>query len=438
MPRWKALLLSLFLLTTATTASAQWDDVRNVYFDTIGTAFRATPIGIDEMKYVGSEYITRNDSVLMRYTTAIVQNDIDFHADFEFIPIDSFYMKTYEIKELDRLGWSRLGADLLVTLDAEFPAKKLRIRWRLFDTARNRQEAAGKVERSKDDWRYLGHEIANDIVRTLTGDDGIFHSKICFVRERSGIKELYIADYDGANERKLTETGSINLSPTFSPNGEEIFFTSYLDGDPHLYRVNTRSGKTSKAAGFPGIVAAPAVSPDGDKIACVLSKDGNSEIYVLDKKGQIIKRLTRHRAIDSSPTWSPDGQYIAFSSDRSGSPQVYIMDSDGLNLRRLTYQGRYNDSPIWSQHGDRITFVSRTKYGRFDLASIRVDGTDYRVMTEVGQNENPHFSPDGKHIIFSSNRLGPRDIFTMDVNGRNQHRLTRSGGNSNPVWGPLE
>jgi TolB protein len=154
--------------------------------------------------------------------------------------------------------------------------------------------------------------------------------------------------------------------------------------------------------------------------------------------GRIIKRLTHHWAIDSSPTWSPDGRLIAYSSDRTGSPQIYIMDSDGLNSRRLTYDGSYNDSPVWSRRGDRITFVSRTKRGRFDLASIDISGSGYRVLTELGMNENPHFSPDGKHIVFSSNRLGPREVFSMDVSGRNQRRVTRSGGNSNPVWGPIE
>ncbi|MFQ5453600.1 MAG: Tol-Pal system beta propeller repeat protein TolB [Candidatus Zixiibacteriota bacterium] len=429
------ILLSLLICSTA---FAQWDDIPNYQLDTIRPGdVQPTPIGIDEMKYIGNQYITNDDSTLMRYVTAIVQHDINFHADFEFIPIDSFYMKMYEIIELNLLGWQRLGANLLVRLEAEFPGDKLRVRWRLFDTFRQQRIAKGKVEKHKSNWRELGHEIANKIVHTLTGEKGIFLTKIVYIKQLSKAKELFLADYDGANERQLTNTGSINISPFFAPDKDYIYFTSYMNGDPQLYKVNINSLKISQVASYPGIIAAPAISPEGNKIACVLSKDGNSEIYVLNLKGKVIKRLTRHRAIDTAPTWSPDGRMIAFSSDRSGSPQIYIMDSDGLNVRRLTFRSKYNDSPIWSARGDRITFVSRTKSGRFDLASIDTSGTDNRILTELGMNENPHFSPDGKHIIFSSTRLGPREIFTMDITGRNQRRLTRSGKCSNPFWGPI-
>lgn len=426
------------LIVLGTSAFAQGgDEVRNIFFDTISGEYQATPIGVDEMKYIGNRYITHEDSVVMHYVTRIVQSDLDFYADFELVPIDSFYLRTYEINELSVLGWRRLGADILVKLEAEFPGDKLRVRWRLYDTMRQQQFAKGVLEKTKGNWRVLGHEISNEVVHTLTGEPGIFLTRIVYCREMENGKELFVADYDGANEKQLTSTGSINISPTFAPNGRDVFFTSYVDGDPQLYKINLDNPKIERVAAFAGIIAAPAVSPDGNKIACVLTKDGNSEIYVLDLKGRVIKRLTRHGAIDTAPTWSPDGQMIAFASDRSGTPQIYLMDSDGLNVRRLTYQGGYNDSPIWSSRGDRITFVSRTKFGRFDLASIDTSGYDYRILTEVGQNENPHFSADGKHIIFSSTRLGPKEIYTMDITGRNQRRLTRIGRCSNPNWGPV-
>ena len=426
------------LLLSLSSAFAQGDKVRNIFFDTIAGVFEPTLIGVDEMRYIGNQYIDAKDSTLMQYTTRIIQNDLDFYADFELVPLDTFYLQVYEIIELDLLGWQRLGAAYLVKLEAEFPGPNLRVRWRLYDTARKQQFAKGTFEQHKSLWRELGHDVANEVVHTLTGEEGIFQTKIVYAKKVGEAKELFLSDYDGANERQLTKTGSINISPFFSPKSEEVYFTSYMDGDPQLYKVNVYSSKVSRVASFPGIVAAPAISPDGNKIACVLTRDGNSEIYVLDLKGRVIKRLTYHWAIDTSPTWSPDGRLIAFASDRSGRPQVYIMDSDGLNVRRLTYEGRYNDSPVWSERSDRITFVSRTKTGRFDIASIDTSGTDYRILTEVGTNENPHFSPDGKHIIFSSTRLGPRDIYTMDITGRNQRRLTHSGGCSNPVWGPLK
>ncbi len=433
-------LLTLFLILVSTALAQTEGGIRNVFFDTLraGDA-QPLPIGVEPMKYVGDMYITAADSSLMQYVTRVVQRDLDFYADFELVPLDSFYLKTYEITEMTLLGWKRLGAEMVVRLEAEFPGPNLRVRWRLFDTNRQRQYATERLEYNRTFWRELAHDIANQIVTTLTGDPGIFRTKIVYVKKVGNAKELFLADYDGANEKQLTHTGSINLSPCFSPKANVIYFISYMEGNPKLFKVDVVSGKISKVADYPGLIAAPEVSPDGNKIACVLTKDGNAEIYVLSLEGKIIKRLTHSPySIESAPTWSPDGRNIAFSSDRTGTPQLYIMDSDGLNMHRLTYQGGYNDSPIWSHRGDRITFVSRTPSGRFDLASINIDGTDYRVLTQVGRNENPHFSPDGKHIIFASTRLGGWDLYTMDITGRNQRRLTRSGNVSNPNWGPLQ
>ncbi len=433
--------LCILLLICTSTTFAQFEEtgVRNLFFDTLrGGDVQPTLIGIDPMKYVGNEYINAEDSNYMRHTSNIIESDVDFHADFEIVMIDSFYLRTYEIAELGLLGWKALGASLVVRLEAEFPGNNMRVIWKLYESRTQRQVAKGKVEHNRLYWREIGHDIANDIVHTLTGENGPFRSQIAYIKKsKSGHKEVFIADYDGANERQLTFTNSINISPVFSPDGKTIYFTSYVEGSPKLHKVDVESGKMAIVADFKGIVAAPAVSPDGNKIACVLSKDGNSEIYVLSTKGRVIKRLTHHRAIESAPSWSPDGRSIVFTSDRTGRPQLYIMDSDGLNLHRLTYEGSYNDSPIWSKLGNRITFVSRTKRGRFDIASIDTSGHDYRIMTLVGQNENPHFSGDGKHIIFSSTRLGGHDIYTMDITGRNQRRITHYGNVTNPTWGPI-
>ncbi|MFZ5981421.1 MAG: Tol-Pal system beta propeller repeat protein TolB [Candidatus Zixiibacteriota bacterium] len=435
----KIFLLTVLILLTTVSLQAQERDIKNVFFDTLRTSdVNPTPIGVDDMRFIGTNKPSADDSLLMLYTTRIIRRDLDFYADFDLVQIDSFYLKTYEISVLDLLGWMRLGANYVVKLEAEFPGRNMKVNWKLFHTVKSQQIDHGEFEYNRAFWREIGHDIANDIVHTLTGEKGIFRTKVVYVRKRDKGKELFIADYDGANERQLTNTNSINISPCFEPRKEVVYYISYKDGDPQLYKVDINTSVIDKLTNFPGMVAAPAISPDGKKIACVLTKDGNSEIYVLDTEGNIIKRLTRTPSIETAPTWSPDGRNIAFSSDRTGSPQIYIMDSDGLDQHRVTYNGTWNDSPIWSQRGDRLTFVSRTKNRRFDIASVDTSGADFRLLTEMAMNENPHFSPDGKHVIFTSDRLSPGDIYTMDISGRNKRRITTTGDCSNPFWGPIK
>jgi TolB protein len=400
------------------------------------TSYEPTKIAIEETRYVGIDYITANDSIIMRNCAAILRNDIDFSPFFEIVVIDSFLMKHMEIDEMNLLAWKWLGSAYLVRLEAEFPENKIRLKYRLLTTESEKEIKKDQYETDKKDYRTLVHKIANDIIKALTGDDGIFLSKIVYIRQVNGDKEMFISDYDGYNERQLTFNKSINISPAVSPDGEYIYFTSFQDGYPKLYMYSLSSNSSDLIAGYPGINASPAVSPDGKYIACVLSKDGNSEIYLLDRKGKIVRRLTNSWAIESSPTWSPDGKEIAFTSDRTGSPQIYIMDAEGLNIRRITFEGKYNDSPYWSFRGDRIVYVSRDKI--FRVCSIDVTGRDYKVLAAIGDNENPHFSPDGNHIIFSSNRLGPQDIYIMDLFGRTQTRITAKGNCSNPFWMPYK
>lgn len=429
----------LLLLALTGVSHAQWDDVRNIYFDTISGEFEPLMVAVEDMKPASGLPMTQDDSLQMVYATRVIQRDVDFYADFELVPYDSFFIKTYELTEIGLLGWRRLGARYVVRLFGEFPEDRMHVKWEVWDAQDQRQIGDGNFTYHRQFWRELAHDVSNQIVRRLTGDPGIFRTKIVYIKDvGDSAKELFMADYDGANERQITKTGTINVSPAFHPDLEHVYFTSYMTGEPQLFVVDINTSKVERVGSHEGSVTAPSVSPDGKKIAVAMSTDGNYEIYVLDLTGRVIKRITRSRAIESAPTWSPDSKYICFSSDRTGTPQLYITDSDGIETRRLTYQGSYNDSPVWSDRGDRITFVTRTPRGRFDLASIDTSGTDFRVLTHLGHNENPHFSPDGKHIIFRSTRLSEGDIYTMDVSGRNQRRVTRNGKSSNPAWGPLK
>jgi len=287
------------------------------------------------------------------------------------------------------------------------------------------------------EWRDLVHRFSDDIVLQFTGEPGVARTKIAFTARSGRGKELYIMDLDGANRRALTQDGSIALSPSFSPDGSLILFTSYRgDAGPRVFVVHSTGGKPFLVSGRPGLNTSASYSPDGRDVVCTLSMDGNSEVYLLDAKGGSPRRLTNSRGIDTSPTWSPTGQEIAFTSDRAGAPQVYVMDREGGNAHRLTFDVGYTDSPSWSPKGDRIAFVARTS-GGFDLYVCRADGSDTRLAVSGGSNENPRWSPDGRHLVFTSDREGGSGLFITDLDGRPPRRIDTGGlVASSPAWSP--
>ena len=287
------------------------------------------------------------------------------------------------------------------------------------------------------EWRSLVHRFADDIVLQFTGGPGVAGTRIAFVAREGRTKELWVMDLDGANARQLTRDGSIALSPSWSPDGSLLAFSSYRDGgSPRLFVVPAAGGRIYRVSARAGLNTGPAYSPDGREIACSLSKDGNAEIYVLDAQGGSPRRLTDHRAIDTSPSWSPTGREIAFTSDRSGAPQVYVMGRDGGNVRRLTYEVGYTDSPAWSPRGDLIAMVSRTASG-FDIHVCDADGSNARLVVSGGSNENPRWSPDGRHLVFASNRGGSFALYVSDLDGR-PPRMLDTGGKvaTSPAWSP--
>ncbi len=286
-------------------------------------------------------------------------------------------------------------------------------------------------------WRSLVHQFADDVVMQFTGELGVSSTRIAFVVRDGRNKELYAMDADGAGAAALTHDHSIAQSPSWSPEGSLLLFTSYRNGTgPQLFVIPARGGRSFLISGRKGNNTSASYSPDGREIACTLSQDGNPEIYVLDARGGAPRRLTNNRAIDTSPAWAPTGREIAFTSDRGGSPQVYVMDRDGGNVRRLTYDVSYTDSPSWSPRGDRIAFVSRTSSG-FDVYVCRADGSGARLVVSGGSNENPRWSPDGRHIVFASNRDGPYGLYVTDLDDRPPRRIDTGGKEAmSPAWSP--
>jgi TolB protein len=397
--------------------------------------FDQFPISVQDFS-VKSGAKSPQDSILASNVAQIIRNDLSFHIAFDLILIDSFLMEVLELESMTKRAWKYMGAEHLLMGEIEFEGSDVSVKYELWDLNRMRDIRADGFRTNRANYRAIAHSISDDVVKQVTGMKPLFRSKVAFVSARTGNKEIYVCDYDGANERSVTSNGSINISPVWDSEGKSVYYTSYKQGWPELWRVDLREGQHSRFAAYKGLNSAAAVSPDNDRICLTLSKDGNAELYLLDMSGAVKRRLTQTRAIESSPSFGPGGDMIAFSSDRTGSPQVYLMDSDGLNVTRVTYNGNYNDSPSLSPDGSKIAFVTRTKRGGFDICVVDVTGENFRVITDSGANENPHWAPDSYHLVYSGRQGDVSHLYISDFQGVQRRRITKDGESSNPHWSP--
>lgn len=308
-----------------------------------------------------------------------------------------------------------------------------------YETAKGEQTVGVKIIGDKKTFRAMVHRFSDKLVLQFTGEKGIAQTKVAYVSDLSGKKEVYIMDYDGANEMRVTGDRNIVLSPRWSFDADQIMYTSYRDGNPDIYFLALRSGQRKKMVSFPGLNFSPAWSPKGDRVAFATTKDGNAEIYSIRPDGTDLKRLTFNGADDLSPTWSPTGKQIAFTSDRGGGPQIYVMDADGSNVQRLTFTGEYNTSPVWSPKGDWIAYTCRNDEKRLKICADRVDGQESVRITESGpwDDESPSWALNGRDLIFTSNRTGKNQIFSIHTEGTGLIRLTsNTANNTSPSWSP--
>lgn len=335
--------------------------------------------------------------------------------------------------------WSLLGAEALIQGGFFQEDNGIRVEARLFDVIKGSFIAGKRYFGKADDLRLIGHKFSDEVMHRLTGQRGIFLTKIAFVSDRSGKKEIYLMDYDGHQLTQVTDHQSITLSPAWSPDGKQLLFTSYKKGNPDVYLRELFYGRESRISHYSGLNIAPEWSPDGKKIVLTLSEDrGNADIYIINLKGEKISRLTSEWANDVSPTWSPDGGEIAFVSNRSGTPQIYTMEVASKKVKRLTFEGNYNTSPAWSPRGDRIAFAGRRE-GSFAILTVNRDGSDLRQLTPDGVNcEDPSWAPNGRYLAFSSSRSGRKKIYIMLADGSGQKAVTTGTGNdTNPSWSPF-
>ena len=339
------------------------------------------------------------------------------------------------ITPVDFIPWLSSGYDLLIRGEYELRGQELVIEFRLYDVVAKKLLTAKRFMGQEKDLRSYAHSFSDEVLRVLTGIAGCFATRIVFVSNQPGNKELFIMDWDGKRPQQLTSNRSINLSPDISPDGREIIYTSYKRGNPDLYKRAISSSLEVPVSARSGLNITGAWSPDGARIALGMSKDGTTEIYTIARDGSAPNRLTVSSAANVSPVWSPDGKTIVFVSDRHGKPQLFMMDADGGNLRRFPVAGGYTVNPAWSPKGDRLAYARQLN--GFQIFVANADGSNEQQLTTEGNNERPRWSPDGRFIVFSSRRGGQEAIYVMRADGTGQVKVSQMKGTSqHPVWMP--
>jgi TolB protein len=360
----------------------------------------------------------------------IIKNDLAFTGLFTIVE-PSPPIPVNAQGEPDFEGAAQQGVQALITGSFSMTGDQFVVEARLYDVALKKLLVGKRFTSNLATHRLILHTFADYIMEKLDKKPGGFATRIAFV-DTSHTRDIFAMDFDGHDLRQMTRTGTLTLSPDWSPDVRHLLFTSYVNRNPDLWGMDIPTLHAYPISARPGLNASGRYSPSGDSIALSLSLKGLPKIFIITPQGNITKRLTDGRGNDISPTWSPDGAFIAYTSDQAGSPQIYMIPVAGGQPKRLTFKGNYNSDPDWSPQGDVIAFTARIE-GRFQICTIRTDGTDYRVLTTKGSNEEPAWSPDGRMIAFSGNRDGKKQIYVMDARGEIQVPVSPIPGKS-PAW----
>lgn len=417
-----------------------WTASAKVYIDINAPEARRMPVAVALPKALeGSEKVP----LIAREVRNAISGDLEFSGVFRVLdPV--LYLEKEEVAGIvpgsfNFEDWKLIGTEALIKAGYKLRSDgNVELELRLFDVLRQQELLARAWKGTPGQIRRMGHMFSNEVMKRITGEEGIFLTSLLYVQARGKGKEIHMMDYDGAAPRKVTKNGSINLSPAWWQRGGGLVYTSYKLGEPNLFSLDL-SGKEEQLTKGTGVDVGAEFSPVTGQMAFMRNVDGNPDIYLADTRGKIQDRLTWIKAVDASPSWSPDGKRLAFTSDRYGHPQVFVMNTDGSGVRRITLEGGYNTSPAWSPKGDLVAYTTMVN-NRFGINLVDVEtGETRRLVGEEGNNEDPAWSPDGNFIAFCSDRTGTYQIYVVDVNGRKETRLTSGKGHkTQPAWSPLD
>ena len=365
----------------------------------------------------------------------VVKGDLLRSGLFRLIDVEG--KSPHDLAEVSYPDWQVRGADALVIGTVKVQANgRVEASFRLLYVVKQSELVGQAVSANDDQIRAVGHRIADLIYEKLTGDKGVFSTRIAYVNRQGKKFSLIVADSDGYNEQVVLAQTEPIMSPAWSPDGSHLVYVSFETGHAVIYVQSLYTNQRIVLANFSGSNSAPAWSPDGKQLAIVLTRDGSSQIYLARPDGSGIRRITFSNTIDTEPNFSPDGQSLLFTSDRGGSAQIYSMPVAGGPERRITFGEGNNYSPRYSPDGKGFVYTHFVN-GKFYIAMQDFQNGQVEILTTGGWEKKPSFAPNGKLILFASEARGRGILATVSSDGRvQQHMFTQSGDAREPVWGP--
>ncbi|MBV8620047.1 MAG: Tol-Pal system protein TolB [Curvibacter sp.] len=392
-------------------------------------------VGLTQMPIAVAPF--KGEEVAPQRPAAIVQADLERSGQFR--PVDATGPSLDETSRPDVSLWRQRNADSLVTGSINRLADgRYDVRFRLWDVVRGQDLGGQSYAVPQADLRLVSHRIADFVYEKLTGDKGIFSTRIAYVTKAGRKYNLWVADADGENAQSALTSPEPIISPAWSPSGGQLAYVSFESRKPVVYVHDVSTGKRRLIANFKGSNSAPAWAPDGRTLAVTLSRDGGSQLYTIDANGGEPRRLVQSNGIDTEPVYSADGRYIYFVSDRGGAPQIYRVGVGGGSAERVTFTGTYNISPSVSPDGRWLAYISRVS-GAFKLHVMDLGTGTVNAITDTQADESPSFAPNGRLIVYATQQGGREALMTTTLDGKIKARLAGQGGDiREPDWGPFQ
>ena len=412
--------VGLLLLAQASIASAA------LSIEIIGAGENQIPVAI--VPFGG-------DAVLSQSIHEVVTGDLLRSGLFRLV--DPAGKLPHETTEVSYPDWQTRGAEALVIGSIALQDNgRIEVRFRLLDVVKQVELGGQSVSANSAQVRAIAHRISDLIYEKLTGDKGVFSTRIAYVTRQGQNFSLVVADSDGHNEQVVLAYNKPIMSPSWSPDGSHLAYVSFETGHAVVYVQSLYTNQRKVLANFSGSNSAPAWSPNGKQMAVVLTRDGSAQIYLVRPDGSGLRRITFSGEIDTEPHFSPDGEHLLFTSDRGGSAQIYRMAVKGGSEQRMTFGEGSNYSPRYSPDGKSFVFAHFAN-GKFQIATQDFQTGQMEILTAGGWEKKPSFAPNGKLILFASEARGRGILATVSSDARvKQHMFTQSGDAREPVWGP--